>query len=293
MNTKGGREEVTVMTTYASTQQQERERAAWDHIAEGFDRHVTPLSSQLAEQALDLAGLRPGMRFLDVAAGSGALSIPAARRGAHVTATDYSPAMVERLAARAQAAGLSEVESHVMDGLALDLADDTFDVSGSQNGVSVFPDLTRGLAELVRVTRPGGRALLVAFGAPIQETEFIAFVFGALRAAVPGFTPPLTDPPPPPFQLTDPEKMRHVLADASLTDVRVETVDWPVEIRSAAHLWNVTTSGHPIVATLVSGLTEEQRGAVRQVLDGMLLERSGGRDVAVLNNRMNVGVGTK
>jgi D-tyrosyl-tRNA(Tyr) deacylase len=70
-------------------------------------------------------------------------------------------------------------------------------------------------------------------------------------------------------------------------------VDWPVEIRSAAHLWNVTTSGHPIVATLVSGLTEEQRGAVRQVLDGMLLERSGGRDVAVLNNRMNVGVGTK
>ena len=282
------------MTTHASTQQQVRERAAWDRLAEGFDQHVTPLSGQLAEKALTLAGLRPGMRFLDVAAGSGALSIPAAHLGAHVTATDYAPAMVERLAARVREEGVAAlVDSRVMDGLALELPDDTFDVAGSQNGVSLFPDLHRGLAELVRVTRPGGRALLVAFGSPVREAEFIAWFIGALRAAVPDFTPPPTDPPPLPFQLADPELMRRALTDASLTDVRVETVDWPVGIRSAEHLWDVATSSNPIAAVLVKDLSEEHRREARQVLDGMLRERSGGRGVAVLNSRMNVGVGTK
>lgn len=280
------------MTTPASTQQA-REQAAWDRIAPGFDRHVTPLTEPLGEQALRLAGVRPGMRFLDVAAGSGALSIPAARLGAHVTATDYSPAMVERLAARAREEGLAaDVDSRVMDGSALDLPDDTFDVAGSQNGVSLFPDLDGGLAEMVRVIRPAGRALLVAFGSPVHETEFIAFFFGALRAAVPGFTPP-TDPPPPPFRLVDPEKMRRAMTGAQLTDVRVETVDWPVRIRSADHLWEVTASSHPIAAVLLADVSQERRSAARQVLGGMLEERAGADGVAVLHSRMNIGVGTK
>ena len=68
-----------------------RERAAWDDIATGYDRTNTPSQMWLGNEGLRRAGLRPGMRFLDVAAGSGALSIPAARLGAHVLATDLSP----------------------------------------------------------------------------------------------------------------------------------------------------------------------------------------------------------
>jgi len=59
------------------------------------------------------------MRFLDVAAGTGALSIPAARLGAQVMATDISPAMVKRLNARAREEGLPNLDARVMDGLAL------------------------------------------------------------------------------------------------------------------------------------------------------------------------------
>src|SRR5690606_32018718 len=52
-------------------------REAWDRIAAGYDRYVTPTHAAIAEMGLDRAGLQAGMTFLDVACGSGALSIPA------------------------------------------------------------------------------------------------------------------------------------------------------------------------------------------------------------------------
>ena len=68
------------------TQAQEREatQAAWDKVAAGYDEFVTPTHFGLGAEALRRAGLRPGMRFLDVAAGGGAVSIAAARLGATV-----------------------------------------------------------------------------------------------------------------------------------------------------------------------------------------------------------------
>ncbi len=169
-------------------------RDAWDTIAAGYDEFTTPKNMLLAEEALRRVGLRPGMRFLDVAAGSGALSIPAARFGAQVLATDIAPAMVERLNARARAEGLSNLEARLMDGHALELEDDTFDISGSQFGVMLFPDLPRGLSELAHVTKPGGHVLMVAFGPP-TNAEFLTFFMGAMQAVVPDFTGLPTDPP--------------------------------------------------------------------------------------------------
>jgi hypothetical protein len=62
-----------------TTQEQEQTRDAWDKIATGYDEFVTPGKMWVANEGLHRAGLHPAMRFLDVAAGSGALSIPAAR----------------------------------------------------------------------------------------------------------------------------------------------------------------------------------------------------------------------
>jgi ubiquinone/menaquinone biosynthesis C-methylase UbiE len=274
-----------------STQQLQQTRNAWDNIAAGYDKFVTPRWA-LAEDVLARAGLRPGMRFLDVASGSGALSIPAARLGAQVLAVDLSPAMIRRLDARAREEGLTGLEGRVMDGHALELEDDAFDISGSQFGIMLFPDLPRGLRELVRVTRPGGRVLMVAYGPP-AKIEFLTFFLGAMRGVVPGFTGLPTDPPPLPFQVADPEVLRQRMAEAGLKDIRVELGNELLEFNSGKHMWDWVTNSNPIGAMMVVGLTEEQKTKVQQVLDGMLRGRAEAGPTAVLNNAVHIGIGTK
>jgi ubiquinone/menaquinone biosynthesis C-methylase UbiE len=269
-----------------------RTRQAWDEIAAGYDEFVTPTHMWLGDEAIRRAGLDAGMRFLDVAAGSGALSIPAARHGARVTATDISTEMLERLGARAKAEGLRDLETRIMDGHALELEDDTFDVAGSQYGIMLFPDLPRGLSELVRVTRPGGRVFLVVYGPPTQ-VEFLGFFLGAIQAVVPGFTGPPLDPPPLPFQVADAEKLRLALAGAGLKDIRVETVTQQMEFASGKALWDWVVNSNPIGAMLVADLTEAHEAAVQQALDGMLRERAGGSGPAILTDPNHIGIGTK
>ncbi len=278
------------MTMHAPTHGQIRD--AWDALAPGFDEFVTPESMQHGVQALVQLGIGRGTNFLDVASGSGALSLPAARLGADVLAVDIAPGMTERLAARARAEGLSNVHCRVMDGQALDLAGDTFDIAASQHGVSLFPDVGAGLAEMVRVTKRGGTVLVIAFGA-LPKAEFLAFFVAAIKAAVPGSAVPSLDPPPLPFQLADREVFRSKLIAAGLNGVTVEGTVWEMRFRSGAHMCAMVTSSNPVGAQLVAGLTAAQRADVERVLDGILRERSGGRPGAVLYADVNVGVGTK
>lgn len=109
--------------------------------------------------------MQPGERVLDVAAGTGALALEAAAGGARVLATDFSPGMVERLAARLGEGGFDQADSEarVMDGQALDLPDGGFDAAFSIFGVMLFPDWEAGLRELHRVVRPGGRVVMATW----------------------------------------------------------------------------------------------------------------------------------
>jgi len=268
-------------------------RDAWDEIAGGYDEFVTPTHMWLANEGLRRVGLRSGMRFLDVAAGSGALSIPAARLGAKVLSTDVSPVMLKKLEARARKEGL-DLETRVMDGHALELEDNAFDVSGSQFGVMLFPDMPRGISELARVTKPGGRVLMNVYGAP-QKIEFFGFFVHAIQAVVPGFTGPPMDPPPLPFQLQDPEKLRQELVKAGLLDIRVETITETLEFQSGQQLWHWLTNSNPIVGMVLAelSLSNEQSAVARQALDDMVRKRSGGSGPAALTNPINIGIGTK
>lgn len=275
-----------------ATMDPDQTREAWDALADGYDELVTDPNMAIAEVALRRARLEPGMRVLDVACGSGALSVPAARLGADVLGVDLAPGMVERLEARARTEGLSDVEGRVMDGHDLDLGDDTFDLAASQFGLMGFPDLPRGLAEMVRVTKPGGTVLLVVAGPP-QKVEFLGVFLGALKAAVPGFEGPPMDPPPLPFQLSDPEVLTRRLADAGLKDIRVEPADHALEFRSAEHLWDWVTKNNPIGAGLAAELTDDQREAALAALEYELLNRSNGNGTAVLDNLVYTGIGTK
>lgn len=274
------------MSTHTPTPEQVRH--AWDEVADGFDRHTTPQTMAFGHHVLTGLSLGPDVRVLDVAAGSGGLAIPAARTGAHVTAVDISPTMIERLAARAREEGLP-IDARVGDGTALDLEDDTFDVTVSLNGVSLFPDLAAGLAEARRVTRPGGSVVVVTFG-PLPEVEFIAFFLGALRTVAPAAVPPTG--PLPPFRLADPAMLQQTLEAAGLHDVSVDTLGWETRFESVDHLLDVVLSSNPIARQLTADLSEAQADELRRVLDGMLRERAGGSADAVLRATMRRGRGT-
>lgn len=131
----------------------------WDTAALHYEQTAHPFTARYAEAALARVKLTPDRRVIDVAAGTGALALAAARTGAHVLATDFSPGMVARIAA----AGLPNVEARVMDGQALDLPDGGFDVAFSIFGVIMFPDWRKGLSEMARVTRPGGHGVVASW----------------------------------------------------------------------------------------------------------------------------------
>lgn len=268
-------------------------RAAWDRIAPGYDRTNTPTQEGIAEEGLRRVGLAQGMRFLDVASGSGAFSLPAARRGARVLAVDLSPVMLELLRARAREEGL-DVETRVMDGHALALEDDGFDVVGSQFGVMLFADMPKGLREMRRVARPGGRVLVHAYGDP-HEIDFLGFLVRAVQSVRPGFDGPPQDPPPLEFQVADPERLREELAEAGLREVRVDTVTETTEFESGDALWEWVVSSNPIVETLLGGLelTKGERGAIRKALAAMVRARAAGGRAARLTDPVNIGIGTK
>lgn len=284
------------MSTTQQTQSQPDGHAApveaWDAIASGYDRYVAPQEADLASEALRLVALQAGERFLDVAAGPGGLSLPAARLGADVLATDWSPAMIERFEARAREEGLVTAAGRVMDCHALDLPDASFDVTGSQFGVMLVPDQARALREMVRVTKPGGRVLLITYGQP-ADLEFLQLFLAALKSVDPAFPGLPDDPPPLEFQVSDPEVLRQRLSDAGLRDVRVvRTAERPA-FASGQEMWDWVLYGNPITGMILQDFTEEQRDRLRRVLDGMLRERSGGNVPVILTNRVHIGIGTR
>jgi ubiquinone/menaquinone biosynthesis C-methylase UbiE len=275
------------------SQSSEDTRRAWDRIAPGYDRTNTPTQMWLGNEGLRRAGLRRGMRFLDVAAGSGALSIPAARLGAEVLAVDQSPRMLELLEQRARGERCP-IETKVMDGHALALPDGSFDVAGSQFGVMLFPDMPKGVREMARVVKPGGRVLMTVYGDP-HKIDFLGFLVRAVQSVRPDFTGPPMDPPPLPFQLQDPKRLGSELTAAGLTGVDVQTITETTEFRTGQELWEWLIYSNPIVERVLGSLslTNDERGLVQQSLDRMVQERADGPGVARLTNPINIGIGTK
>lgn len=267
-------------------------RAAWEKIAVGYDRTNTETQQWLGNESLHRAGLRAGMRFLDVAAGSGALSLPAARLGAKVVAIDLSPIMLELLRDRARKENLN-IETRVMDGHNLELEDSTFDMAGSQFGVMTFPDQPRGIREMARVVKPGGRVLMSVYGSP-AEIDFLGFFVGAVHSVRPDFVPPM-DPPPPEFRLADSETLRSELVKVGLKDVQVDQITEYTEFKSSTFLWEWIIWSNPIVEMILRMLnvTNDERDTIEKTTHRLWEERAGASGVATLRAPINIGWGTK
>jgi hypothetical protein len=157
----------------------------------------------------------------------------------------------------------------------------------------LVPDQAQALREMVRVTKPSGRVLLIAYGNPVEFEALHVFI-SAAQAVVPQFEGPAEDEPMLEFQVADPDVLRQRLITAGLRDVTVDTSNRErITVRTGQQLWDWCIGGNPIPGMLVADLTDRQRADIIQVLDGMVRERSGGNGPAVLTAPLNIGVGTK
>ena len=155
----------------------------WDDHVSVYEAVFEPFTGQFAEPAIERLKLAAGNRVLDVGAGTGGAALALAERGTIVTAIDASANMCDRIAERVRDRNLP-VTVAAMDGQSLDFPNATFDAALSVFGVILFPDAVRGLAEMRRVVRPGGRVAVVTWTEP-QSYELA----GALRAAISAVRP--------------------------------------------------------------------------------------------------------
>jgi demethylmenaquinone methyltransferase / 2-methoxy-6-polyprenyl-1,4-benzoquinol methylase len=143
-------------------------RAMFGRIAPVYDRMNSVMTAGMhhrwRERAADLARVGPGSRALDVGTGTGDLAIELARRGATVTGLDFAPAMLE--VARGKA---PDIVFERGDALALRYGDGEFDAVTVGFGARNLADLEKGLSEMARVLRPGGRVAILEITRPQRE----------------------------------------------------------------------------------------------------------------------------
>lgn len=162
-----------------------RLKATWS--AGDFGQIARSYEAGASEFVADLQIAR-GTRVLDVACGSGNLSLPAARAGAAVTGVDIVPNLVEQARTRAAIEGV-RAQFDEGDAETLPYADANFDLVLSMFGAMFAPRPERVAAELIRVCRPGGRIVLANW----EPTGFIGQIFKATGAHV---SPPAGMPSP-------------------------------------------------------------------------------------------------
>jgi demethylmenaquinone methyltransferase/2-methoxy-6-polyprenyl-1,4-benzoquinol methylase len=153
------------LTARSGTLEEGQVRAMFDRIAGPYDLMNSVMTAGLhhrwRQRAVDLARVGPGSKALDVATGTGDLAIELASRGADVTGSDFSQGMLD--VARRKAPALRWEHGNALE---LPYEDATFDAATVGFGARNFSDLQRGLGEMARVVRPGGRVVVLEITTP-------------------------------------------------------------------------------------------------------------------------------
>lgn len=166
----------------ADTALKAKQAAMW--ASGDYPRVADEVVGGLGQVLVDAVGVRQGQRVLDVAAGTGSSALPAARRGADVTATDLTPELLDVGRAAAAQEGLP-LTFEVADAEQLPYGDGAFDVVLSCIGVMFAPHHQAAADELVRVCRPGGTVGVLSW----TPDGFIGQLFATMK--------PYAPPPPP------------------------------------------------------------------------------------------------
>jgi SAM-dependent methyltransferase len=234
----------------------------WQAAAEPWHRWGPTLEAWLGaatETMLDMAGVGPKARVLDVAAGAGGQTIAAARRvgpEGHVLATDISSNILAFAASSAREAGLHNVETRVVDGEQLDVEEGVFDAVISRVGFIYFPDQHAAFVGMRRALRPGGRLAGIVYSTP-EANGFFSIPVSIIRRRAQ--LPPPAPGQPGPFSLGAPGVIEAALERAGFTGIEVRRVDAPVLLSSTAEFVRFARESFGALHQMLAGLSEPER----------------------------------
>jgi ubiquinone/menaquinone biosynthesis C-methylase UbiE len=217
------------------------QRYGWDKAAGFYERYWGRQLAPAQRRLLELAALRPGEAVLDVACGTGLVTLEAARQvgpDGRVLGTDLSERMVERAAEAAAGLGLGQARFARMDAEGLDLPDGGFDAALSALGILYCPDPARACREMRRVLRPGGRTVVAVWGE--RRRCGWADIFPIVESRVRSEVCPLF------FQLGAGDTLRLTLEGAGFGGVRVERIPTVLEYASADDALGAAFAGGPV-----------------------------------------------
>jgi SAM-dependent methyltransferase len=207
-------------------------RELWAGRADAYERGFARLTVHAAGPLLDLAGVGPGTRVLDVGTGPGVVAGAAAARGARVTAVDAEPSMAE--AAARHVPGLDVRVAVLPD---LPLPDGEFDAVTGNFVINATGNPAAVLAELRRVLRPGGRLALTCW--PESPPPALGLAREAIEAAG---VPWPKDVPVSPFRpYSSPGAFASLLADAGFAGTEGQVLTWDYRV-DPAQWWQVYRS---------------------------------------------------
>ena len=197
------------------------EHAGWQQAASVYDATFARASAPFAEALLDAAGVREGMRVLDLCCGTGVVTGAAAARGAVPTGVDFSPAMLAE--ARRANPQLCFDEG---DAEALPYPGHSFDAVVANFGIHHVPRPDKALSETLRVLRPGGRVAFTTWAVPADNVAW-RLLFDAIRAYG---DLEAANAPPSGGNLDTSDAVSRLIHDAGFIDCRAENVrrDWLV-----------------------------------------------------------------
>ncbi len=256
-------------------------RAAWNEAAERYDKLASALFAPTAEEFVAFAGLKKKWRVLDVACGSGLASRAAAARideKGSVLAVDLAPAMLALAKRVPPARRAAPIEYAEMDVHALPLEDDSVDAAISQLGLMLFSRPDKALAEMTRVTKPGGVVACLVQG----RREKMLFTSLVLHAIV-EYEPDLRAPQGAPTLYTfGPDgALDAAFVRAGLVELSTKRLSGTFRFSSPEEYWTTMTEGSGRTGAMLASLDDAGRAWVKKTVLRRAAKNKSGSGIAI------------
>jgi SAM-dependent methyltransferase len=249
-------------------------REQWDKHAKGWDDHGAQIGAWLrgaTDAMLSMADVGPGAHVLDVAAGAGDQTLNIAKRvggSGSVLATDLSPAILEFAKANAARAGYRNVRTQVSDGEYLQVSDGAFDTAICRLGLMFFPDPGRGLREIYRALKPGGRVCTMVFSSPDTNPCVSILLSTAFKHA--GLPPRDPYQPGGLLSLGKPGLIDDLFRHAGFSRVATTKLSAPFKLPSVSDYLNFVRSSASPILQILGRLEESAREAAWAEIESKL-----------------------